>query len=214
MSDPKQKKQLKLLGALVVVLLLVLYWSWGQSSSPSLSTSGGAPAAWRGLESFVLMTGRPGDGRRGKEIPAAQINSSIDFEKLGRMEKIEPSLARNMFAFYTPPPSAKPNGGTSRQLPRSGNRAGGRNRPFVPGGASSPGRKGVDIPLKYYGFRKDPLGKKRQAFLADGDELYLAWEGDLVANRFRVHRITDTMAEVEEVASRTRKRLNLELPPQ
>ena len=111
MSDPKQKKQLKLLGALVVVLVVVLYWSWGQSSSPSLSTSGGSPAAWRGLESFVLTTGQPGDGRRGREIPAAQINSSIDFEELGRMEKIEPSLARNMFAFYTPPPSANPNGG-------------------------------------------------------------------------------------------------------
>ena len=214
MSDPKQKKQLKLLGALVVVLLVVLYWSWGQSSSPSLSISGGAPAVWRGLESFVLTTGQPGDGRRGREIPAAQINSSIDFEKLGRMEKIEPSLARNMFAFYTPPPSEKPNGGASRQPPRSGNRTGAGNRPFVPGGASSPGRKAVDIPLKYYGFRKDPLGKKRQAFLADGDDLYLAWEGDVVANRFRIHRITDTMAEVEEVASRTRKRLNLELPPE
>lgn len=212
MSDPKQKKQLKLLGVLVVVLLLVLYWTWGRSSSPSLSISGGAPAAWRGLEAFVLKTGKPGDRRSGREIPAAQINSSIDFEKLGRMEKIEPSLARNMFAFYTPPPSSKPNGGASRRLPRSSDRTGGRNRPFVPGGGSSSGRKAVDIPLKYYGFRKDPQGEKRQAFFADGDDLYLAWEGDLVANRFRIHRITDTAAEVEEVASRTRKRLNLEMP--
>ncbi len=214
MSDPKQKKQLKVLGALVAVLLLVLYWSWGRSSSPSLSNSGGAPAAWRGLESFVLKTGKPGDGRRGREIPAAQINSSIDFEKLGRMERIEPSLARNMFAFHTPPPSARPDGGASRRTSGSADPSGGRSRPFVPGGASSPGRKAVDIPLKYYGFRKDPPGKKRQAFFADGDDLYLAWEGDLVANRFRIHRITDTMAEVEEVASRTRKRLNLEMPPE
>lgn len=214
MSDPKQKKQLKLLGALVVVLLLVLYWSWGQSSSPSLSTSGGTPAGWRGLESFVLKTGNPGDGRRGREIPAAQINSSIDFEKLGRMEKIEPSLARNMFAFYTPPPSAEPDGGASRRTPGSGNRTGERSRTYVPGGASSQGRRAVNIPLKYYGFRKDPQGKKRQAFFADGEDLYLAWEGDVVANRFRIHRITDTMAEVEEVASKTRKRLNLEMPPE
>ena len=137
MSDAKQKKQLKLLGVLVVVLLLVLYWTWGRSSSPSLSTSGGTPAAWRGLDSFVLKTGKPGDRRSGREIPAAQINSSIDFEKLGRMEKIEPSLARNMFAFHTPPPSAKPNGGASRQSPGSSDRTGGRNRPFVPGRASS-----------------------------------------------------------------------------
>ena len=214
MSDAKQKKQLKLLGGLVVLLLLVLYWTWGQSSSPSLSTSGGTPAAWRGLESFVLKTGKPGDRRSGKEIPAAQINSSIDFEKLGRMEKIEPSLARNMFAFSTPPPSpfAKPNGGASRQPPKSANPTGGRSRPIVPGGGSSTGRKAVDIRLKYYGFRKDPQGKERQAFFADGEDLYLAWEGDVVANRFRIHRITDTMAEVEEVASRTRKRLNLEMP--
>ena len=214
MSNPKQKKQLKLLAALLVVLAMALYWSWDQSTSPSLSTSGETPAAWRGLEAFVLKTGKPGDLRTGREIPAAQINSSIHFEKLGQMEKIEPSLARNMFAFHTPPPSARPNGGRPRQPPGSVDPTGGRNRPFVPGGAAAPGRKPVDIPLKYYGFRKDPLGKKRQAFLADGDDLYLAWEGDVVANRFRVHRITDTTAEVEEVASRTRKRLNLEMPPE
>ncbi|MDE2756676.1 MAG: hypothetical protein OXI92_09035, partial [Acidobacteriota bacterium] len=60
----------------------------------------------------------------------------------------------------------------------------------------------------------DPQGKKRQAFFADGDDLYMAWEGDMVANRFRIHRNTETIAEVEEVASRTRKRLNLEFPPE
>ena len=213
MSDPKQKKQLKLLGALLVVLLLVLYWTWGGGSSPASSASGGMPAAWSGLESFVLKTGKPGDRRTGREIPADQINSSIHFEKLGQMEKIQPSLARNMFAFHTPPSSGKP----SREppgVPKPADPAGGRGRPFVPGRTSATGPKAADIPLKFYGFRKDPLGKQRQAFFADGDDLYLAWEGDVVANRYRIHRITDTTAEVEEVASRTRKRLNLEMPPE
>ena len=210
MSDPKQKKQLKLLGALLVVLLLVLYWTWGGGSSPASSAPDGTPAAWSGLESFVLKTGKPGDRRTGREIPADQINSSIHFEKLGQMETIQPSLARNMFAFHTPPPSGKP----SREPPKPADPAGGRGRPFVPGRTSATGPKAADIPLKFYGFRKDPQGKQRQAFFADGDDLYLAWEGDVVANRYRIHRITDTTAEVEEVASRTRKRLNLEMPPQ
>ena len=213
MSDPKQKKQLKLLGALLVVLLLVLYWTWGGGSSPASSAPDGMPAAWSGLESFVLKTGKPGDRRTGREIPADQINSSIHFEKLGQMEKIQPSLARNMFAFHTPPPSGKP----SRErpgAPKPADPAGGRGRPFVPGRTSATGPKAADIPLKFYGFRKDPQGKQRQAFFADGDDLYLAWEGDVVANRYRIHRITDTTAEVEEVASRTRKRLNLEMPPE
>ncbi len=213
MSDPKQKKQLKLLGALLVVLLLVLYWTGGGGSSPASSASGGMPAAWSGLESFVLKTGKPGDRRTGREIPADQINSSIHFEKLGQMEKIQPSLARNMFAFHTPPPSGK----SSRErpgAPKPADPAGGRGRPFVPGRTSATGPKAADIPLKFYGFRKDPQGKQRQAFFADGDDLYLAWEGDVVANRYRIHRITDTTAEVEEVTSRTRKRLNLEMPPE
>lgn len=211
MNDPKQKKQLKLLGVLLVVLLVVLYWSWGQSSSPNYSISGGASAAWRGLESFVLKTGKPGDRRAEKEIPATQINSSIHFEKLGQMEKIKPSLVRNMFAFYTPPPSRKSSGETPRQPSKSADVVGAHSGLFVAGQASSTSRKSADIPLKYYGFRKDPLGKKRQAFFADGDDLYLAWEGDVVANRFRIHHITDTGAEVEAVGSRTRKWLNLEI---
>ena len=141
MSDPKQKKQLKLLGALLVVLLLVLYWTWGGGSSPASSASGGMPAAWSGLESFVLKTGKPGDRRTGREIPADQINSSIHFEKLGQMEKIQPSLARNMFAFHTPPPSGKP----SRErpgAPKPADPAGGRGPALRPRGGPPPRRAG------------------------------------------------------------------------
>ena len=50
---------------------------------------------------------------------------------------------------------------------------------------------------------------RSQGFFADGDEVYLAFEGDLVANRYRVVRIGDSTAEIEEVSSKTKRQINL-----
>jgi hypothetical protein len=208
MNDPKQKKQLKLLGVLLLVLMLALYWSWGIGPAATSTLPGRLPSASLGLEDFVLRTGQPVDGRIGKGIPVSEINSSIHFEKLGQMETVQPSLARNMFAFYTPPrPSGKTPGNGSPE-----NSGSARPQPVVPERISPAGRSSVTINLKFYGFRKDPKGEQRQGFFADGEDLFLAREGELIANRYRIHRITDTMAEVEEVGSKTRKRLNLETP--
>ncbi len=208
MSDPKQKKQLKVLGVLLVVLVLVFYWSWGSGPSATSTLPGRLPSASLGLEDFVLRTHQRAGGRNRKGIPVSEINSSIHFEKLGRMETVQPSLARNMFAFYTPPPATQRTPGNTSQ----GNSRIARPQPVVPGRTSSAGRNSVAIHLKFYGFRKDQAGKQRQGFFADGDDFFLAWEGELIANRYRIHRIIDTMAEVEEVRSKTRKRLNLETP--
>ena len=46
----------------------------------------------------------------------------------------------------------------------------------------------VIINLKFFGIKMDLPHKGRQGFFADGDEVYLASEGDLVANRYRILR--------------------------
>jgi hypothetical protein len=67
----------------------------------------------------------------------------------------------------------------------------------------------VVINLKFFGLLSEPVQKHRQGFFADGDETYLASEGELVANRYRIVRIGDATAEVEEITSKTRRQLNL-----
>jgi hypothetical protein len=58
----------------------------------------------------------------------------------------------------------------------------------------------------------NPAQKTRQGFFADGDEVYLAFEGQLVANRYRVVHIGDASAEIEEVTSKTRRQISLVTP--
>jgi Tfp pilus assembly protein PilP len=67
----------------------------------------------------------------------------------------------------------------------------------------------VIINLKFFGTKTDARARRIQGFFADGDEVYLVSEGDLVANRYRVIRIGDNSAEVEELSSKTRRQISL-----
>ena len=55
----------------------------------------------------------------------------------------------------------------------------------------------------------DENGAQLLGFFADGDSVFLAKEGDLVANRYRIHRLTNKIAEVEEIRTKIRKQLYL-----
>ena len=55
----------------------------------------------------------------------------------------------------------------------------------------------------------DENGAQLLGFIADGDSVFLAKEGDLVANRYRIHRLTNKIAEVEEIRTKIRKQLYL-----
>ena len=211
MSDPKQKKQLKVLGGLVVLMLLVIYWNFGGVAPRTPTNSQNRLSSdTPELKDFVLKT-RQRRGKSGKKaIPISEINSTIHFEKLGHMKTVAPSVRRNMFAFSTPsvPKGTEGDDRVSLQTQVLS------PPPVVSqsDSVSSVGHQAVSINLKFYGFKKNEAGSQRQGFFADGDTVFLAWEGDMVANRYRIHRITDTMAEVEEVSSKTRAQLVLISP--
>jgi hypothetical protein len=77
------------------------------------------------------------------------------------------------------------------------------------GGGRSPLGAPVNINLKFIGFALNPVQKTRQGFFTDGDQVYVAFEGQLVANRYRVVHISDALAEIEEVSSKTRRQISL-----
>ena len=65
-------------------------------------------------------------------------------------------------------------------------------------------------PFKFYGYSTDPQSGKRRGFFTNGDEVFIASEGDLVMGRFRVISIGNTAAEVEEVSTSKRAKLTLD----
>lgn len=54
------------------------------------------------------------------------------------------------------------------------------------------------IPLKFYGFASSP-GEPKKIFLKNGDDVFVAGEGEIVDRRYKVIRITNTSVEIQDV---------------
>lgn len=56
------------------------------------------------------------------------------------------------------------------------------------------------IPLKFYGFASSP-GEPKRIFLKNGEDVFVAGEGDIVDRRYKVVRITNTTVEIQDLVS-------------
>ena len=65
------------------------------------------------------------------------------------------------------------------------------------------------IPLKFFGFATTPETAKK-IFLANGDEVFVVSEGDVVMKQYRVVRIGVNMVEVEDMTAKRTATLPLE----
>lgn len=208
MKINKQQQQILTLSGLVALLAFTLWWTMGSPGSP-----GGAPAATSipqeqavDLKDLYLTKNPRRSGRR-KEISFRDIDPSIHLEKLDAFDPGTPLNARNMFSADAAPErsvnarSAKPDTAGSSTSLTSG------TQPLASRPAPTPT---VIISLKFFGTKTDLRHKSRQGFFADGDEVYLASEGDLVANRYRILRIGEGSAEIEELSSKTRRQITLQ----
>ena len=77
-----------------------------------------------------------------------------------------------------------------------------------------PGPPPLTVDAKYFGYVSDYGGSHRRAFFAmtNNEDVIIAGEGDTFLGRFRVVRLTNTTADVEEVSTGRRTTLTLEEP--
>jgi hypothetical protein len=54
------------------------------------------------------------------------------------------------------------------------------------------------IPLKFYGFASSP-GEPKKIFLKNGDDVFVAGEGEIVDRRYKVIRISATSVEIQDM---------------
>lgn len=105
-------------------------------------------------------------------------------EKVGKVQY--GGTQRNIFQFHTPPPSAE-----SEKM--------GPPPPPPP----------PPIPLKFFGFATAP-GTAKKIFLANGEEVFVVSEGDVVMKQYRVLRIGVNTVEVEDLNAKRTATLPLE----
>lgn len=83
-------------------------------------------------------------------------------------------------------------------------------QPVAIGPAAPPPPLPLVVPVKFFGYATDPQNGRRRAFFTDGEDVYIVGEGETLLVRFRVLRIGNSNADVEEIASGRRATLVLE----
>ncbi len=56
------------------------------------------------------------------------------------------------------------------------------------------------IPLKFYGFASSP-GERKKIFLKQGEDVFVAGEGEIVNRRYKVIRISPTSVEIQDLVN-------------
>lgn len=129
-------------------------------------------------------------------VPTRTNDPHVLLEELQKQQP-EPSGKRNLFSFHTPPPPPPTEGETAEpEIPQPicGNQIceQGENFENCPSDCQPP--PPPEIPLRYIGYMQEREGAV--AFLTDGKEVFMGRVNDIIANRYRILKITDESIEL------------------
>jgi hypothetical protein len=184
-ENRKQVIALAVLGVIALVLLAYEFWP---------SSTATAPAATQ----TASTASRPGVRRTssGKIVPVAEprLDPTLDLNLLSQSEEIKyAGNGRNIFVVGSVPIEKPKANGTDKQ-------AGLRLPPPI--------QPPPPITLKFFGFANRP-GETKKVFLSQGEDVFIAAEGDIVDRRYRVLHISPTAVDVEDVINNNRQSLPL-----
>ena len=184
-ENRKQVIALAVLGLIAVGMLSYEFWP----SSPEAVPAAAQPTS----------TGtRPGVRRTasGKLVPVVEprLDPTLDLKLLSQSEEIKyAGNGRNIFVVGSVPIEKPKANGTDKQ-------AGLRLPPPI--------QPPPPITLKFFGFANRP-GETKKVFLSQGEDVFIAAEGDIVDRRYRVLHISPTAVDVEDVINNNRQSLPL-----
>ncbi|HTQ86851.1 MAG TPA: hypothetical protein VMI93_11610 [Candidatus Solibacter sp.] len=123
-------------------------------------------------------------------------NPALHLDRIERLRKLEyKPTGRDIFTSELPPPPPP------------------KKDPRVPppkGPDEPPPPPALVVPFKYYGFSDDIATKKRSGFFTNGEEVFIAVEGQTLQGKYRVVTLSTAWADVEEVSTSRRARLTME----
>ncbi len=186
----ENRKQVTALAGLCVIALVML----GRAFWPS------SPAAAPPAAQLISTAARPGVRRTasGKVVPVVEprLDPTLDLKLLSQSEEIKyAGNGRNIFVKGSVP-IEKPKG------------TGATDRPAASLHTPPPIPQPPPITLKFFGFANRP-GETKKVFLSQGEDVFIAAEGDIVDRRYRVLHISPTAVDVEDVLNNNRQSLPL-----
>ena len=184
----ENRKQVIALAALAVIAVAIMGYEFWPSSSTAAPTTGQTTAT----------AAKPGMRRSasGKMVPVGEprLDPTLDLKLLSQSEEIKyAGNGRNIFVVGSVPIEKPKANGTDKQ-------AGLRLPPPI--------QPPPPITLKFFGFANRP-GETKKVFLSQGEDVFIAAEGDIVDRRYRVLHISPTAVDVEDVINNNRQSLPL-----
>jgi len=139
--------------------------------------------------------------RRQQAINIYTVDPTIHVEWMEQNQVADyTATQRNLFRYEAAPPPPPPKKTPEEVKKDAYERA---HQPPPPPPAPPP------IDLKFYGFTTDSVTKARRVFLTNGNDIFIAGEGEVVANRYKVIRIGVNSVEVEDMKNKNRQSLPL-----
>ncbi len=122
--------------------------------------------------------------------PLSVEEPHLRLDLIEKIKKLDYSGShRNIFTFGPPPPPPR----SPEQIARDNYRSQGPQKPPPP--------PPVTVPAQLFGSASIPKTGKRVAFFLDGDDVLIVEEGSVFLNRYRLDRIGNESADVEETSS-------------
>ena len=187
----EDKKKVIIMAVLLVVavpLTIHSFRSFGNSGQPTVTAP--QPTAENATRPVQKKRGIP-------QVREKTLDPTLRTDILMASQKIVYAGGiRNIFRAVEPPPPPPP-------------------KPITP--VRNPGPVVVEpppkpqIPLTFYGFSNRP-GEPKKAFLKEGDNIFVAVEGDVVERRYKIVKITNTFVLVEDILNNNQQMINLTLP--
>jgi hypothetical protein len=188
----ENRTQVIILAVLGGVALLSLAYQFWPSSEVTASPT----------QVASTTTARPATRRTasGKIVPIIEprLDPTLDLNLLTQSEEIKYSgNGRNIFVAGSMPTIEKPkkSGATDHDKQAELH--------YPPPPPPPP-----PITLRFFGFASKP-GEAKRIFLSQGEDVFIAGEGDIVDRRYRVLHITNTSVEMEDVINNNRQSIPL-----
>jgi hypothetical protein len=176
------------LGGLAVIMI-----AYQLFSSPGAPVTAAQPTT-----TVAGVKAKPRLGRNGKERPQQQrLDPTLDLRLLAETEQTKyTGTGRNIFVAQVdiPAPIAKV---TTDEV-----------KPDLGPPAPPPPPPPPPINLKFFGFANKP-GEPKKVFLSQGEDVFIAVEGDIVDRRYKVVHIGPTSVEVEDVLYNNKQNIPL-----
>lgn len=177
------------LGVLAVFAVIYLVSStWSSSSAPSAASAASVPAS--------VATPAPAPRRtsstttKKKFAPPDSLDPTLRLDLLASSEQVHyAGSGRNIFMSQPDPEIPKPISPGHTDGPPVA-------ETYTPPTPPPP----PPINLKFYGFASKP-GEPKRVFLSQGEDVFIAGEGEIVNRRYKVVRITNTAVEVQDLLS-------------